>query len=306
VKSKNISFKSFILYDQVDRPINWMDQFGNDNPLDVEIGFGSGEYLVDLARKNPKKNFVGLEQHWQRLLKTLKKIEHEDLCNVRVMLVDARIAFERLFQSSTIENIYCLFPCPWSKKRHAQHRLFSKSFFKLMNNRLQKNGMLKIVTDFLPYREWIMEQLEGSGFGYNTKKIEAKYNTKFEKKWLDSGQKEFFELQMTKKEHLDVPVKEDEKLKAYYADSFDPKKFKIKDLRGSVSVIFKEFLYDQKQKKGLVRLIVSEHNITQNLWITVVQAKKRWCICVTEGYRFIPTQGVAIAIKLVSEAVQGK
>ena len=110
------------------RPADWSGHFASAQPVDVEIGFGNGDFLVRTAQTQPQRNFVGIEQQWERVYKTLKKVNRSEIDNVRVLLVDAWVALERLFLPRSIERIYCLFPCPWPKKEHAKHRLFSQSF----------------------------------------------------------------------------------------------------------------------------------------------------------------------------------
>ena len=83
--------------------------------------------------------------------------------NVRLLKIDARVAFERLFLPQTIDHIHCLFPCPWPKKGHVKHRLFSNVFLKLINSRLKQKGQVKIVTDFCLTGEWVRGEIEGSG-----------------------------------------------------------------------------------------------------------------------------------------------
>jgi len=167
-----------------------------------KIGFGMGEFLVRCATDSPNRNFVGLEQHWERIYKTLRRLErsrfadpgagHPD--NIKILRIDARVAFERLFSPRSIDVIYCLFPCPWPKKGHVKHRLFSKKFLRLLNSRLKAKGMIKIVTDFFPYYEWMLTQIPTTGFDAATQTTQPQYGTKFERKWCEEGQKEFFEL----------------------------------------------------------------------------------------------------------------
>ncbi|MFA5089100.1 MAG: tRNA (guanosine(46)-N7)-methyltransferase TrmB, partial [Candidatus Omnitrophota bacterium] len=288
MKEKIFPLQPIVLYDQVERPIDWSREFHAPAPLDVEIGFGNGEFLVRTAKENPGRHFVGIEQHWERTYKTLGRIAREDIANVRVLLVDAALAFERLFSPLTIDNIYCLFPCPWPKKRHVSHRLFSREFLRLLNSRLVKKGQLKIVTDFLPYRDWILEQIERTGFSKETKEIQPQYGTKFERKWLEEGQKEFYQLRLIKERHIRVPLKEDVQLRTYSLDNFNAQNFTMEDDRdGEEKVIFKEFLYDGKREKAMVYLVVAEKDLTQHLWVAIAHGSDRWYVCPAEGNRFI-------------------
>src|SRR3989338_11217816 len=150
---------------QIQRPISWQEQFGRQAQLDVEVGFGLGEFLIRSARKNPQRDYVGIEQNWERICKALESIAKikgtagpRALSNIRILKVDARLAFERLFHPESIEKVYCLFPCPWPKKAHVRHRLFSADFLRLLNSRLKPRGEVKILTDFLAFVQWIEGQ----------------------------------------------------------------------------------------------------------------------------------------------------
>jgi len=190
----------YVSHYQHKRPIDWSMQFEQSAPLHVEIGFGLGEFMIRCAQENPGCNFVGIERDWKRLKKALNTIGRinavQPACdvikNIRVIQVDAVIALERLFEPKSIDQIYSLFPCPWPKKRHIKHRLFSKDFFKLLNSRLKDQGSIKIVTDYYPYSVWLHQEAQGQGFDIKTKTIDPQFDTKFERKWCLEGQREFF------------------------------------------------------------------------------------------------------------------
>ena len=105
-------------------PFDQQDVFGRKAPLEVEVGFGTGEYLVRMAAASPERDFLGFEQCAKRILKTLRKIHEARLTNVRLMRLDAVWAFRYLLQERSLARVHCLFPCPWPKKRHVRHRLF--------------------------------------------------------------------------------------------------------------------------------------------------------------------------------------
>ncbi len=298
-------FSPIIPYCQVQRPIFWHEQFGRRAPLEVEIGSGLGEFLVRSALAHPHRDYVGIELNWERICKTLARITAErqqgGLENIRLLKIDARVAFERMFFPQTIDHIHCLFPCPWPKKGHVKHRLFSNTFLKLMNSRLKPKGQVKIVTDFLPYRDWVWGEIEGSGFEVAAQSIAARYDTKFERKWQKEGQKEFYELNLIKTASVMVPVKEDAPLRAYQLKKFDPKNFCFQDQTGAISVILKEMLFDAVKQKAMVHVVAAEEELTQHVWVTVMKKGKIWRVCRSDGQNVLPTPAVARAIELVYE-----
>ncbi len=238
---------------------------------------------------------------WVLVRRALRKIALAGVDNVRLIRADARIAIERLFRERSLTTIYGLFPCPWPKKNHARHRLFSRAFLSLLNSRLMDDGHLLMVTDDEPYFSWVLSQVPGTGFGANLTTIPPRFSTKYEQKWHKRGQQEFFELRLSKKGHVDIPSKEEANLITYRTDRFDPESFAPLHLRGRITVESKEFLYDPKQEKGMVRIIVTEDSLLQNFWIEIVRLEGLWHIRPAKGCSMIPTAGVQKALDMVRD-----
>lgn len=298
-----ISLKPFLNHGQLSRPTDWPVVFGNSHPLEVEIGFGNGEYLERISREYPQVNFVAFEQYCERIHRTLRKLSRTGQDNVRVLRLDACAGFERYFNPQTISRVHCLYPPPWPKKSDAKHRLFTGNFLKLVNSRLIQGGVLKIVTDHYPYIVWIQENIPDSGFSVEFRKIPASYATKFEKKWVEGGRSEFYELVLTKEGHRHVPLKEDIALQSYIIDNFNPENFCFKDYScEGVAVAFKDILYDAKKKIALIHVIACDGPLTQNIRIGIFYTLKGWRINLAEGGMLMPTQAVAQALKCVHQA----
>jgi tRNA (guanine-N7-)-methyltransferase len=305
MKAFYVSLQPFLNHTVIARPTDWAQVFANNRPVEVEIGFGNGEYLERLSREYAQVNFVGFEQYCERIQRTLRKLSRTGLDNVRVLRLDARAGLERYFRPRTISRIHCLYPPPWPKKSDAKHRLFTGEFLKLANSRLTDGGVLKIVTDHFPYVEWIRENIEGTGFSLVFNRIAANYGTKFEKKWVEGGQSEFYELLLTKKEHMLVGIKEDAQVQSYTVDDFDPEKFSFKDYsHQGIAVAFKEILYDAKKKIALVHVIACDGPLAQNIRIVIAYSSKGWRVNLAEGSMLMPTQAVSQAVECVYQAAQ--
>ena len=111
-KAFYISLKSFLNHGALSRPTDWNALLANAFPLEVEIGFGNGEYLERISQKSPEINFVAFEQYCERIHRTLRKLSRSSQDNVRVLRLDARAGFERFFSPATISRIHCLYPPP--------------------------------------------------------------------------------------------------------------------------------------------------------------------------------------------------
>lgn len=300
-----VSLKPFLNHGTLSRPTRWNGLFADNYPLEVEIGFGNGEYLERLSRENPQVNFVGFEQYCERIHRTLRKLSRTGLDNVRVLRLDARAGFERYFSPLTIGRVHCLYPPPWPKKSDAKHRLFTTDFLKLVNSRLVEGGVLKIVTDHRPYIDWVEENIPDTGFSVEFKNIQANYGTKFEKKWVSGGQSEFYELLLTKKIHIPVGLKEDSALQSYSLDNFNPDNFGFKDYsHEGVAVSFKEILFDAKKKVALVHVIACDGPLAQNIRIVIAHSSKGWRVNLAEGTMLMPTMAVSQALECVYQAAK--
>lgn len=301
------SLQPLISHFDVPRPCDWVQIFSRQAPLVVEIGFGLGEVLARNAKISPESNFIGIETDWGRITKALRRFEQEGVVgagNVRIICLDATVALERLFLEHSIDHLYCLFPCPWPKKKHEKYRLFSNSFLKLINSRLKDEAGAKIVTDYYPYSEWIEEEATNTGFKFKKVPIKAQFDTKFEKKWRREGQEQFFEIDLVKTKHIPAPVKRDVPMKNYKLSSFDPKKFKLTQIKGETTIIPRDVFYDQEKKAFLVHTLVVEDNLTQDFWASIIKQDKSWLIKCAQGHYFFPTPGIAKAMALIYQAAK--
>ncbi len=285
-----------------ERPIEWQELFPGRDGLVVEIGCGYGDFLAKKAAEDPRRAFVGLDQEWIAIRRALRKISAAGLKNAGVLKADGGVALERLFSPRSIESAYSLFPCPWPKRRHVKHRLFSHDFLRLLNSRMKDGRRFTVVTDHAGFLSWILDQLPGAGFEVRVTPIYPSFSTKYEKKWRRLGKVEFHEIRMTKRRHIPVPVKEDATLRAHRVKQLNPDGLGLSGCGGEVVVNFKELLYDSRRRKGMVRCVVSEGNLLQGFWIEFVKREQDWLIRPAKGCALIPTQGVQSALDLVREA----
>jgi len=273
-------------------------------PLEVEIGFGTGEYLVGLAAAAPEITFIGFEQCPGRIIKTLRKLHSTGILNVRLVRLDALWGFRFFFTRATLNQVHCLFPCPWPKKKHAKHRLFQPGFLGLVRSRLKEGGVLRIVTDHHPYADWIVEQLPGAGFTLERRMIGAVNGTKFEKKWQDGGQNIFDELLLTADQPAEWNEIRGNDVKSYTCKFFDASRMVLEGVKGDLTVSFADELYDPKRKSGMVHAIVSEDNRMQHVWVMIEPVAKGWRVAPAAGAAILPTKGVQKAVELVYQAVE--
>ncbi len=302
MKARYRSLQPFIRWEDAERPIDWPRRFQCAGPLDVELGFGNGELLVRHARESPDRQFVGVEVGWGSIRRALRRTAQTEVTNVRFVLADARVALERLFRPQSIDRVRCYFPMPWPKTRHAKHRLFSHEGLRVLNSRLTADGEAFVVTDFAPYREWLLEQTPGTGFDVTCGTVPVHGETKYARKWSARGQERFDEIRLRKHTHIPVPAEEEVPMETYRIPAFDPVKFHPQSEHGELTVEFKEFLYDPQRYLGMVRVVVAEGGFTQQAWIAIACGEGGWYVAVAPGCSAIPTVGMQRALALVRDA----
>lgn len=128
----------------------------------MEIGFGNGDTLVELAAASPDADFLGVEVHPPGIGRCLLAIESRGLTNLRLVAHDAVEVLENQLLPASIDEVLLYFPDPWPKKRHHKRRIVQAAFASLVANRLRQGGRFKLATDWAPYAEWMLEVLNAA------------------------------------------------------------------------------------------------------------------------------------------------
>jgi tRNA (guanine-N7-)-methyltransferase len=136
--------------------------FGRRAPRVLEIGFGNGDTLVELAAASPGTDFIGVEVHPPGIGHCLLAIESRGLGNVRVIAHDAVEVLEHMIPLAALDEVLLYFPDPWPKKRHHKRRIVQPAFAALVASRLKAGGLFKLATDWEPYAAWMLEVLNAS------------------------------------------------------------------------------------------------------------------------------------------------
>ncbi len=302
-----ISLEPFLPWRQAERPVDWGARFGRAAPLELEIGFGNGERLVRRAREHPELNLVGLDISWPSARRCLRKIALAGLKNVLLVQADARVALRALFRQGSLRRVDSLFPCPWPADKHRGRRLFTAGFLRLLNSRLEVGGRFRMVTDHHRFFTWVRGQLgQGeSGFDASWRVRGPGLETKYERKWLGQGQRQFYEITLSKVRHLEVPDWEDEVLQAYHLESFDPEDFPCRDFPGPERVSFKNLVFDPQKRLGLLQTVVVEGDFQQAFWLEFRWQGAYWSLRPALGCGLVPTRGVRRALELAFRQAGG-
>ena len=156
---------STVIKDEENCRGHWADVFENQNPIHIEIGMGKGQFLLELARRNPDINYIGIERYSSVLLRATEKYDmlETPLPNIRFICMDAT-EIEKVFAPGEVSGIYLNFSDPWPKKRHARRRLTSKEFFARYDKILAPEGRVEFKTDNHDLFAFSLEQVEEAGW----------------------------------------------------------------------------------------------------------------------------------------------
>ena len=142
-----------------DGPIDARSLFGDDRPLEFEIGFGAGEHLAYQAALRPNHGFIGCEPFVNGVVGALMHIRDDQLTNVRIHMGDALDVLGRLPDAS-LDRVYLLHPDPWPKARHAKRRMMNPGPLDRIAAKLRPGGEFRFGTDHPIYCRWAMMQMD--------------------------------------------------------------------------------------------------------------------------------------------------
>ena len=125
----------------------------------LEIGCGSGRYLIEWAQENPKDAFIGLELRYKRLVLAAKKIEQQTISNILLMREHGEF-FDEYLPHNSIDCMHINFPDPWSKKSRRKHRILSAEFLSRILPLFRSKGELRFKTDHLEYFETVTDIIQ--------------------------------------------------------------------------------------------------------------------------------------------------
>lgn len=182
-----ISNSKYVVNNPLDYKGKWNKLFGNDNPIEIEIGTGKGKFIIGKALANPNVNYIGIEKYDSPLVSAVKKLEEIEISNLKLVCFDA-LGIENLFEKE-VSKIYLNFSDPWPKKRHAKRRLSSPIFLSKYDSLFKGDKVIQMKTDndglFEYSRESFLE------YGYIIDEEDTNYfdeiRTEYEDKFIGLG-----------------------------------------------------------------------------------------------------------------------
>ncbi len=174
---------------------NWQSRFEKEQPLYIEIGMGKGRFIVEMAKKYPERNFIGLEMQTVATGIALKKQLEAKLPNLQLVCANGS-GFTEFFEPNEVSGIYLNFSDPWPKNRNEKRRLTYKSFLTQYEEVMQADGHLEFKTDNRGLFEYSLTSLNNYGMVFDqvwldlhqTPDVEDNVMTEYEEKFSQKGQ----------------------------------------------------------------------------------------------------------------------
>lgn len=173
-----------------DTPLDFAQLFGRQAPVVLEIGFGMGDSLLDMALAAPDKDFIGIEVHLPGVGRLMNRAHEAGVTNLKVMKEDAVEILKKQVPDGSLSGVQIFFPDPWHKKKHNKRRIIQPDFVALLAQKMVSGGVLHLATDWEHYAEHMMEVMSAApdfrntqGDGqFTTGRPEFRPETKFERR----------------------------------------------------------------------------------------------------------------------------
>lgn len=172
----------------------WHERFGNENPIEIEVGMGKGKFIMELAERNPNINYIGIERYSSVLLRGLQKRAELELSNIWFIRLDA-LELAEVFGTDEVDRIYLNFSDPWPKDRHAKRRLTSDRFLAVYDKILKPDGRIEFKTDNQDLFRYSLESVLAAGWHidsqtfdlHNSVLCEGNVMTEYETRFVAEG-----------------------------------------------------------------------------------------------------------------------
>ena len=189
---------AFSVWDDGSDRLDFAAVFGNDNPIEMEIGCGKGGFICELARRHPDVNFIAVEKSESALVIACEKAQALGLSNVHFISTDAEY-LPRILPHGFARRIYLNFSCPYPKKRYASHRLTDRHFLLMYRSWLTPKGDVRQKTDDPDLFAFSISSLSSAGFiiadvilDLHHSNIDDNIVTEYESRFLAQGKSIFY------------------------------------------------------------------------------------------------------------------
>lgn len=166
--------------------------FARRAPLEIEIGAGKGDFILEYAAANPEKNFLAIELSGTVGQLLAVRCGRAELPNVRVARMDARALVNLMLPDASVAAFHIYYPDPWPKERHIKHRMVSPWFVRNLARTLAPDGAIYAASDVKEWAEEIFAMLEGGAFRRIDKEPPGAKRSGFGRKYIAQGKPVYF------------------------------------------------------------------------------------------------------------------
>jgi tRNA (guanine-N7-)-methyltransferase len=173
----------------------WNSRFQKEQPIFIEVGTGKGQFIINMAKKYPQYNFIGIEIQKTVIAIALKNALEEDIPNLQFLYADGAELTD-YFEDGEVSKVYLNFSDPWPKTRHEKRRLTFKSFLKVYQQILIEHGVVEFKTDNQGLFEYSLYSLNNYPMTFDgvwldlhhSDENEGNVETEYEHKFSEKGQ----------------------------------------------------------------------------------------------------------------------
>ena len=191
--SKIISNSPYLIKNPTSYKNKWSSLFGNNNPINLELGMGRGDFIINMAKTYPKINFIGLEISDSQMVMATQRLVNQNLPNLKLINADAQ-DLDKIF-GKEINTIYLTFSEPWPKKIDEKKRFTHINYLKLYDRVFKKHKHIILKTDNKGFFAYSLETLSQYWYVFDRISLDLHHNeipipnimTDFEKKYYEEG-----------------------------------------------------------------------------------------------------------------------
>jgi tRNA (guanine-N7-)-methyltransferase len=287
--------------------------FGREAPFALEVGFGNGGFLRDLARAQPDWNILGVEKAMASVSRSYSRLQRADLQNVRLLHARAEICLQDLLQPHTVETVFFNFPDPWPRRGHHHRRLIQPKFLRLVSTRLVDGGSLLFTSDHEGYfAHAVKTALECGLFEVELGEPAAEFlETKYARRWL-SQQKNIQQMRLHKRIDADEAFPPRTEICPMYhilmeGDFDDVDSFETQEIPHEQGTIVLSDLTRSLDGTRLHFLVLTQAgDLRQELIVEVRPSKSGKLVCLTQFGSPAVTPIVRDSVKVVASWLQSR
>lgn len=169
-------------------PVSFETFFQNSNPVELELGFGTGRFITEFSRTHPQVNLFGVEITRKMVYVAANKLFQAGLRNVRLLHADGEVFLKAKVADQCLQRVHVYFPDPWVKKRHIKRRIVNRVFLDQVFRVLVPGGRFNFFTDHADYVDYFLEERKNCSVSFQEDSDIGDYvPTSYEEKWVRQG-----------------------------------------------------------------------------------------------------------------------